>query len=43
VKEDDHAVDSLRYLIVGLDRGRAVPAIPETPAVTTLDDEGAWR
>jgi hypothetical protein len=29
VKEDDHAMDALRYLIVGLDRGKVAPA-PET-------------
>ena len=26
VKEDDHLCDALRYLVVGLDRGRAVPS-----------------
>lgn len=29
VKEDDHACDALRYLIVGLDRNRGVPAVVE--------------
>lgn len=29
VKEDDHAVDALRYLVVGLDRNREVPAVIE--------------
>ncbi len=29
VKEDDHACDALRYLVVGLDRNRAVPGLAE--------------
>ncbi len=34
VDEDNHACDALRYLVVGLDRGRAVPSLssPETDA-----------
>ncbi len=30
VDEDNHACDALRYLVVGLDRGRSVPSILET-------------
>lgn len=26
IKEDDHACDALRYMVVGLDRGRAIPS-----------------
>ena len=29
VKEDDHAVDALRYLVVGLDRNREVPGVAD--------------
>jgi hypothetical protein len=34
LKQDDHSPDALRYLVVGLDRGRAVPSLvqPETDA-----------
>jgi hypothetical protein len=30
VKEDDHACDALRYLVVGLDRNREVPGVAES-------------
>jgi hypothetical protein len=34
VDEDNHACDALRYLVVGIDRGRSVPLLvqPETEA-----------
>lgn len=41
VKEDDHACDALRYLIVGLDRGKAKPE-PELKVGPNLDDPGLW-
>jgi len=44
VKEDDHAMDALRYLVVGLDRGRAVPVIEQEPEpVGDLRDKSLWR
>ncbi len=43
VKEDDHACDALRYLVVGMDRGRTVPRVEEPPVVNELDDDGGWR
>lgn len=52
VKEDDHSCDALRYLIVGIDRGRAIPVVvgpePETPPAERpgVDDDrwfdGGW-
>lgn len=50
VKEDDHTMDALRYLITGIDRGRAIPVAyepdpppPERPA-RSEDSwyEGGW-
>jgi hypothetical protein len=41
VKEDDHAVDALRYLVVGLDRGR--PAVPPEPEESRREREAAER
>ncbi len=35
VDEDNHACDALRYLVVGLDRGRSVPSI--TPVVSDAE------
>ena len=35
LKENDHAPDALRYLIVGHDRGREVP--PLTPRLTPME------
>ncbi len=43
VKEDDHACDALRYLVVGMDRGRTVPRVEETVEVNDLVDDGGWR
>ncbi len=43
VKENDHACDALRYLCVGMDRGRSVPRIDETVLVTEAWDDGEWR
>ncbi|HSN01985.1 MAG TPA: terminase family protein [Acidimicrobiales bacterium] len=48
VDEDNHALDSLRYLIVGLDRGRQAPspvvAVEPSPApAIDDDDERYWR
>ncbi len=42
VKEDDHACDALRYLCVGMDRGRVVPHVEE-PVVTEAWDDGGWK
>ncbi len=42
VKDHDHACDALRYLVVGMDRGRAVPRIEE-PAMVDAWDDGGWR
>ena len=44
VKEADHACDALRYLVVGLDRGRAVPRIEAepTPESDLMNREG-WH
>ncbi len=42
VKENDHACDALRYLVVGMDRGRSVPRVDEEVLVNELDD-GGWR
>ncbi len=41
IKEDDHACDSLRYLIVGLDRGKARPTPVESTGVN-LGDPSLW-
>ncbi len=41
VKEDDHACDALRYLIVGLDRGKARPPV-EPKAGPNLEDASLW-
>src|SRR5271166_3342266 len=37
VDEDNHAMDALRYLVVGLDRGKVAPA-PEVDYVATSDE-----
>jgi hypothetical protein len=39
VKEDDHAVDSLRYLCVGLDRNRSIPATLERSDAEAAEQE----
>lgn len=41
VKEDDHACDALRYLCVGMDRGRTVPPVEEIVEPNDLDS--LWR
>ncbi len=40
VKDDDHAADALRYLVVGMDRGRTVPRIHEPMVIN--DFESNW-
>jgi hypothetical protein len=42
VKEDDHACDALRYLVVGIDRGRSVPVIEEPKPAVDLEAPGLW-
>ena len=47
VKEDDHAMDALRYLIVGLDRGKVAPPprnryaaeLAEREALAVVDEQ----
>lgn len=41
VKEDDHACDALRYLVVGLDRGKARPQA-EPVVRPNLEDASLW-
>lgn len=43
VKELDDEVDALRYLIVGLDRGRSVPTLPFDGPPVDLEDESLWE
>ncbi len=40
---DNHAVDAMRYLVVGLDRRRAVPRLPELDEKVDLEAEGLWE
>ncbi len=43
IKEDDHACDALRYLVVGMDRGKVVPTIPEPVEIPSdLEDPSLW-
>ncbi len=42
VKEDDHACDALRYLVVGMDRGKVVPHVEEPIVTSVLEDESLW-
>jgi hypothetical protein len=50
VDADNHAMDALRYLVVGLDRGKAAPAPefvgpdqPPAPRPDPWDDERMWN
>ena len=46
LKKHDHAPDALRYLIVGLDRRRAVPKVERVvrePEPTDLEAAFGWR
>ena len=42
VDEDNHAMDALRYMVVGLDRGRAVQ-VPRRPPPTEAEIEASKR
>ncbi len=45
VKEDDHACDALRYLVVGLDRRDYVPSITDYEVIEreAKEREEAWK
>ena len=42
VDEDNHSLDALRYLIVGLGRTRAVPPLVALPPKTNIRDPALW-
>lgn len=47
IDDNNHAMDALRYMIVGLDRGKAAPAPeyvpePEPDRLDPLDDDERW-
>jgi phage terminase large subunit len=43
IKVSDHAPDALRYLVVGIDRGKAVPAVPYPSMTEELYDMANWE